>query len=193
MLLTDNLLWSMQVESVCQKARRVLGLLYRRFYGQASQETLKQLCLSLVRPHLDYACQVWDPHLLKDKTALEKIQKFACKLATSKWESGYEDLLSMMELQPLWDWITDSKLGLLFKLVHNLCHFPGDSWEFRSTPRCSHNFSPLQLLTPLVHTNAYLNSFFPHTIAMSNMLDHSTTASISYKSFMIILFVISYP
>ena len=100
-LLTDNLSWSMQVESVCQKARRVLGLLYRRFYGQASQETLKQLYLALVRPHLDYACQVWDPHLLKDKTALEKIQKFACKLATSKWESGYEDLLSLMELQPL--------------------------------------------------------------------------------------------
>ena len=99
-LLTDNLSWSMQVESVCQKARRVLGLLYRRFYGQASQETLKQLYLSLVWPHLDYACQVWDPHLLKDKT------------------------------------------------------------------------------------NAYLNSFFPHTIASWNMLDHSTTASNSYKSFM---------
>ena len=183
-LLTDNLSWSMQVESVCQKARRVLGLLYRRFYGQASQETLKQLYLSLVRPHLDYACQVWDPHLLKDKTALEKIQKFACKLATSKWESGYEDLLSLMELQPLEDRRTDSKLGLLFKLVHNLCHFLADSWEFRSTPRCSRNSNPLQLVRPLARTNAYLNSFFPHTIASWNMLDHSTTASNSYKSFM---------
>ena len=40
-LLTGDLSWSLQVESVCQKARRILGLLYRRFYGQASQESLK--------------------------------------------------------------------------------------------------------------------------------------------------------
>ena len=100
-LLTDDLSWSMQVESVCQKARRVLGLLYRRFYGQASQESLKQLYLSLVRPHLEYACQVWDPHLSKDTNALEKVQKFACKLATAKWDSSYEELLILMELKPL--------------------------------------------------------------------------------------------
>ena len=46
--------------------------------------SLKQLYLSLVQPHLEYACQVWDPHLLKGTNALEKVQKFACKLATAK-------------------------------------------------------------------------------------------------------------
>ena len=45
-LLTGDLSWSLQVESICQKARRVLGLLYRRFYGQTSQESLRQLYLS---------------------------------------------------------------------------------------------------------------------------------------------------
>ena len=69
-LLTGDLSWSLQVESVCQKARRILGLLYRRFYGQASQESLKILYLSLVRTHLEYACQVWDPHLSKDRNTL---------------------------------------------------------------------------------------------------------------------------
>ena len=66
-----------------------LGLLYRRFYGQAPQDSLKQLFLSLVWPHLEYAYQVWDPHLSKDKAALEKVQKLACKLATSKWDRSY--------------------------------------------------------------------------------------------------------
>ena len=79
-LLTDNLSWSTQIKSICQRARCVLGLLYRRFYGQATQESLKQLYLSLVHPHLEYACQVWDTHLLKDKAALEKVQEFACNL-----------------------------------------------------------------------------------------------------------------
>ena len=100
-LLTGDLSWSLQVETVCQKARRILGLLYRRFYGRASQDSLKQLYLSLVRPHLEYACQVWDPHLSRDKNALEKVQSFACKLATSRWDSTYEELLSLLELKAL--------------------------------------------------------------------------------------------
>ena len=171
-LLTDNLSWSSQIESVCQKARHILGLLYRRFYGQASQESLQQLYLSLVQPHLEYACQVWDPHQSKDKAALEKVQKFACKLATSKWDSSYEELLRLTDLKPLQDRRLDFKLGLLFKLVHNLCYFPDDSWAYRMKHRCSRNSNSLQLLRPHAHTNAYLNSFFPHTIAKWNMLDN---------------------
>ena len=76
LLLTDNLSWSQHISSCSSKARQVLGLLYRRFYSFSNQETLKQLYLSLVRPHIEYGCQVWDPHLAKDKKALEDVQKF---------------------------------------------------------------------------------------------------------------------
>ena len=131
-LLTGDLSWSLQVESVCQKARRILGLLYRRFYGLASQESLKQLYLSLMRPHLEYACQVWDPHLSKDMNALEKVQKFACKLATSKWDSSYNELLSFLDLKPLQERRLELKLGLMFKLVHKLCFFSDNSWSHRT-------------------------------------------------------------
>ena len=41
--------------------------LYRQFYGHADPSALFQLYLSLVRPHLEYGCHVWDPHLQKDK------------------------------------------------------------------------------------------------------------------------------
>ena len=58
LLLTDNLSWSQHISFCCSKARQVLGLLYRRFYSFSNQETLKQLYLSLVRPHIEYGCQV---------------------------------------------------------------------------------------------------------------------------------------
>ena len=77
-------------------ARRVFGLLYRRFYGSTS---LKQLYLSLVRPQLEYACQVWDPHLAGDKKATESVQQFALKLATAKWDKNYSELLDLAELK----------------------------------------------------------------------------------------------
>ena len=63
LMLVVNETWSSHTANY--EAMKVLGLLYRRFYGYADSESLKQLYLTLVRPHLDYnyACQVWDPHL----------------------------------------------------------------------------------------------------------------------------------
>ena len=65
-ILTCNLFWSSHISNICTKARLVQGLLYMRFYGSTSQNSLKQLYLSLMRPHLGYARQVchWDPRSL---------------------------------------------------------------------------------------------------------------------------------
>ena len=182
-LLTSNLSWSSHVDNICIKARRVLGLLYRRFYGSTSQSSLKQLYLSLVRPHMEYACQVWDPHLMKDRKAIEDVQKFALKVVTSKWDSSYNELLEFAELKPLEDRRVELKLGLLFKIVHNLCFFPDGSLEFRNcrSGRTSHS---QQLSVPFAHTNSYFYSFFPHTSSTWNMLDDSCILSLSYLSFM---------
>ena len=54
-LLTNDLSWSPHIGNICAKVRHVLGLLYRRFYGTTSQNSY--------RPHMEYVCQVWDPHL----------------------------------------------------------------------------------------------------------------------------------
>ena len=53
-LLSSNLSWNPHITSVCSKAKQILGLLYRRFYNHAEGDTLKQLYLSLIRPHLEY-------------------------------------------------------------------------------------------------------------------------------------------
>ena len=65
-LLSRNLSWSDHISELCTKARRILGLLYRQFYDNVDPATLKQLYISLVRPHLEYASQVWDPYLQCD-------------------------------------------------------------------------------------------------------------------------------
>ncbi len=59
-------------------------MLYRHFYSNADTCTLKQLYVSYIRPHLEYACKVWDPHLRKDIEALETVQKFALRVCTKQ-------------------------------------------------------------------------------------------------------------
>ena len=79
-LLRSNLGWSDHITMICSKARKLLGLLYRQFYNHATTDTIKQLYVSLIRPHLEYAAPLWDPHLQKDVDMLENVQKFAMNL-----------------------------------------------------------------------------------------------------------------
>ena len=74
-VLTDDLTWSTHIRETTNKARKIIGLIYRQFYSMSSTPSLRQLYISLVRPHLEYATQVWDPFLIKDIQKLESVQK----------------------------------------------------------------------------------------------------------------------
>ena len=75
--LTPNLSWSDHIHSISTKAKKLVGLLYRRFYRNTDSQSLLQLYLALVRPPTEYASQVWNPHMQKDIDRLERVQKFA--------------------------------------------------------------------------------------------------------------------
>ena len=80
--ISSTLSWSEHIHIICTKARRVIGVLYRHFYLNADTNSLLQLYLSMVRPLLEYACQVWHPHLTKDIKKLESVQKLALRLCS---------------------------------------------------------------------------------------------------------------
>ena len=100
-LLSTDLSWSSHIQGVCNKARKILGLLYRCYYQYSDSRTLCKLYLSLVRPHLDYAAQNWDPYLQCDINSLESVQRFALKVCSKKWDAGYNELLDMFRLPSL--------------------------------------------------------------------------------------------
>ena len=60
----SHLSWSYHIQCICNKARKIMGILYRQF----SRNSLAMLKLytSLVRPHLEYGIEVWNPYLQKD-------------------------------------------------------------------------------------------------------------------------------
>ncbi len=76
------------------------------------------------------------------------------------------------------------KLGLLYKIIHNLCYFPDDIFEFRPTPRyVSRNVNPMALKQPFARTNAFYYSFVPYTTSLWNSLSYSQVTAPSLSSF----------
>ena len=75
-ILSSDLSWTPPVESVCTKARKLLGLLYRHFHNNTGTNTLLELFTTLVRPHLEYAAPVWDPSTANNINKLEDNQKY---------------------------------------------------------------------------------------------------------------------
>ena len=100
-LITSNLMWSSHVSNICNKTRRLIGILYRRFYKHSSPNTLLRLYTSFIRPHLEYAAAAWDPFLKKDIALLEDVQKFALRVCTKSWDTSYSDLLLTSHLPSL--------------------------------------------------------------------------------------------
>ena len=59
--ITSDLKWNSHIQYVTSMANSVLGLL-RRKLGIASKAVKTHTYEALVRPHLEYACTLWDPH-----------------------------------------------------------------------------------------------------------------------------------
>ena len=54
-----------------------MGILYRQFLSNVDSLARKRLYTSLVRPHLQYGVEVWNPYLQKDIATLENVQNLS--------------------------------------------------------------------------------------------------------------------
>ena len=178
-ILSSDLSWSSHVDTICSKARKLTGLLYRRFSTNLDCERLLELYKMLVRPHLEYAAPVWDPHLRKDITNIERVQKFALKMCTKNWDSGYQDLLDLTHIPTLENRRLYLKLCTLHKIIHGLFCFPTN--VFIPQPN-RHTTLPL-LYQPFAHTSAYQSSFVPRTISVWNHLPYDALTAPTTHSF----------
>ena len=87
-------------KKTCSKARKLLGLLYRRFYTHSSEQTLRQLYISAVLPHLEYGSSMWSPHLQKDVAMWKKLNILLVKYAQNYGIPTTMSSLTDFEFQP---------------------------------------------------------------------------------------------
>ena len=121
-ILTSNMSFSPHIQKIAAKATRVLNFIKCNLYNCSKSKAY----LTLVRPILEYASSVWDPHLIKDSDQIEKEQRTAAHWVTSDygWSSSVTVMLNNLS------WPTPSlhhkisKLQIFYKAIHNLTALP---------------------------------------------------------------------
>ena len=83
-----------------KKANMMMGII-RRSFAHLDMETFCLLYKALVRPHLEYACSVWNPYKKKLIEELENVQRRATKLVPGLSNLPYEERLKKLDLPTL--------------------------------------------------------------------------------------------
>ena len=96
-----ELTFGKHIETVVNRANRMLGLI-RRSYTYLESQSLLKLYTSLVRPILEYANATWTPSLRLDQILLDNIKRRATKLVPQLKHLSYEQRLRALNLPSLY-------------------------------------------------------------------------------------------
>ena len=125
----------------------------------------------LVRPILEYANHVWDPHGIVVQKELEKVQHRASRFVTGNYNFETGSMASILE-QLRWESLHKrrkrSELILLFKGLKGRASIPCDDLQLLN--RRSRNQHPVAFQVRYARTDIYKYSFFPDTIMDWNAL-----------------------
>ena len=181
-----NLSSSEHISDIVARAKRVIGLIYRKFYHLCNTSTLRKPYLTLVRLILEYCCHVWDPFLHKDIELLESVQKFAFRVCTKCWREPHNHLRNLLKLPLLKD-RKKLKLTMVYKCLNGLMvmpsnNFPRAQWTIQAGI-WDHMEAYFCIYQPFAHTNSYLHSCVPSSVSSLNQLPENFHDCLSLPSF----------
>ena len=155
-----------------RKANRSLAFL-RKNLSRCPEQTKERAYVALVRPHLEFASAVWDPHLKKDIKEVETIQRRAARFVKGvyKREDGIvTQLLNELE----WPSLETRRKCHRMELLHASLNSGNPGITIPLHPTIStHQYntrSRSTIISPATQEKTYKKSFFLITITEYNRL-----------------------
>lgn len=183
-LISQNLSFSKHIQTITSKANSILGLLNRNL--KSCPTKLKQTAyITLVRSKLEYACPIWDPHLVKEVNLLERVQRRAARFVLCEYKrtASVTNLLSKLNWQNLQNRRCQARLVLLYKVFNKLVSGITPNKLETNTNRTRAGLSKCSFKIIPTKTTTYKHSFYPRTIRDWNNLPENTRNSEKITSF----------
>ena len=143
-----------------------------------STPSKEQAYKSLVRPSLEYAFSVWDPHLKSDINKIEMFQRRVARYVTNRQRntSSVGDMLQHLKWRSLEDRRRDAHLVMMYRISHDKVAV-SKSDRLSSPLRHSRNMHSHSYQAPLCKTQQGKASFFLCTIVDWNRLPQTAITS----------------
>ena len=183
--LSKDMSWSPHIRNITAKAHQKLGFLRRNLRGSPI-ECKRLAYIAIVRSGLEYASSIWDPHLLKDINALEKVQRKASRWATSVYEprASVSSLLKDLQLDSLESRRKQQRLIFMYKILNEHVAVPADSLGLVRSSRLSRgHLNQTKLFRPRTYTTEFSNSFVNKTIPEWNALPNTVAQADTVANF----------
>jgi hypothetical protein len=183
--INHDLRWTNHISKITKKAEGVLASLNRAFVSR-SPDIYMKLFKTMVRPHLEFASPVWNPHLIKNIDKLETVQRRATRRISTIKLLPYSDRLSVLNLDSLKLRRVIFDLVQVYKIVHRLsaCQF-NHFFKFNTTKTRGHSHK-LYLQHSIHDFRKYFFSL--RTLEIWNQLPSYIVNSKSVKKFKTLLF-----
>ena len=129
------------ITRIVKKANSVMGMI-RRSFLYLDKDMFKKLFIAMVRPHLEYGATIWNPHLKKQITLIENVQRRASKQIPGLAHLSYRERLQLIKLPTLQYRRYRGDMIELYKLSHGhydegaTCNF----LDFRANQSRDRNF-----------------------------------------------------
>jgi hypothetical protein len=180
--LTKSLNWGTHVATVCEKADNTSAFISRNLQG--CPPSLQAACYkSLVRPTLEYASPVWDPHQEELIGDLEMIQRRSARRIFKDFSrtTSATGLVNKLNLDPLKLRRTSAKATLMYKVEWNYVDAKPREGILRRKRRNLRGHS-CQYLQLQCDSESHRQSFFPSAIRLWNSLPEEAVKASSPQS-----------
>ena len=180
-LISDNLKFSAHTATIVARAESVLQAMKKTIASRDPQIWIK-IFTHHVRPLLEYATTVWNPHNVKDKHLVERVQRRATKLVCNMRNLSYEERLLNLGLETLEKRRLLADMVEVYKIVHGLSC--SDSSRFFVENQLSSTRGHLfKFFLPASRLDVRRHFFSVRVVEVWNGLPNDVVSSSNLKSF----------
>ena len=177
----DKLTFREHINDKVNKANSILGVIKRNFRG-LTHEAFILLYKSMVRSHLEYGVQIWNPHHKEQIKKLENVQRRATKLIPKLKKLTYKDRLIKLGLPTLRFRRVRGDLIEIFKIITGI-YDKSTSVELRFSTSTTTRGNRFKLATQCVKYDLRKYFFINRVTPIWNSLPDEVVTAPSVNSF----------
>jgi len=136
----EHISFQSHIDSIVNRARRLTCMMFRSFYSR-SPSVIVPIYKTLIRPLLEYATAVWNPHQLKQVKQVESVQRYITKRILKYSNASYDERLRILHIPSLEARRKYFDLVEIYKVVNKLSFVDNNlSYSFVNRPSRGHVF-----------------------------------------------------